>query len=63
MNNKVKYPRTAHLPFSEGCTADDKKLTSVAHFIGKEIVMTEKMDGENSTIASTPSNELTVRTW
>ena len=31
-------------------SADDKKLTSVAHFIGKEIVMTEKMDGENSNL-------------
>lgn len=48
---KFKYQRTAHLPFSEGCTSDDKKLTSVEHFYGKEIIMTEKRDGENSTIA------------
>lgn len=47
---KVKYPRTFHLPFSEGCTADDKKLSSVSHFIGKEIVVTEKRDGENSSL-------------
>jgi hypothetical protein len=51
MYNKVKYPRTFHLPFSEGCTSDDKILSSVAHFVGKEIVMTEKMDGENTTIS------------
>ena len=51
MNNKVKYPRTFHLPFSEGCTSDDKILSSLDHFIGKEIVMTEKMDGENTTIS------------
>jgi len=48
---KTKYPRTYHLPFSQGVTSDDKKLSSVAHFHGKEIVMTEKMDGENTTIS------------
>jgi hypothetical protein len=48
---KIKYPRTHHLPFSQGWTKDDKRLSSVAHFIGKEIVMSEKMDGENSTIS------------
>lgn len=48
---KVKYPRTFHVPFSLGVTSDDKKLTSLDHFIGKEIVMTEKRDGENSTIS------------
>jgi hypothetical protein len=48
---KVKYPRTYHLPFSQGFTSDDKVLKSIEHFIGKEIVMTEKRDGENSTIA------------
>ena len=47
---KTKYPRTFHLPFSQGVTSDDKKLSSVEHFIGKEIVMTEKMDGENSSL-------------
>ncbi len=48
---KVKYPRTYHFPFSQGFTSDDKVLKSIEHFIGKEIVMTEKRDGENSTIA------------
>ena len=51
MFNKFKYPRTPHFPWSEGCTSDDKMLLSVEHFYGKEIVMTEKRDGENSTIA------------
>lgn len=50
MNNKVKYPRTMHLMWSEAISADDKILSSVAHFVGKEIVMTEKMDGENSNL-------------
>lgn len=48
---KTKYPRTFHVPFSLGVTSDDKKLISLDHFIGKEIVMTEKRDGENSTIS------------
>lgn len=47
---KIKYPRTYHLPWSEGCTSDDKKLSSVEHFYGKEIIMTEKRDGENSNL-------------
>lgn len=49
---KVKYPRSYHLPWSEGCTSDDKKLSSLEHFYGKEIIMSEKRDGENTTIAS-----------
>lgn len=47
-----KYPRTPHLPFSGGATDDDKTLlwdelrgTRLAH--ADEIIVTEKMDGEN----------------
>lgn len=47
---RYKYPRTYHLPWSEGCTSDDKKLTNTNHFIDKQVVITEKMDGENTTI-------------
>lgn len=50
MTQKVKYPRTFHLPWSEGATSDDKTLSSVAHFVGKEVVVTEKMDGENTSL-------------
>lgn len=50
MNNRYKYPRTPHLPFSQGATDDDKILTSTEHFWGKEVIVTEKMDGENTTI-------------
>ena len=46
----TKYPRTPHLPFSLGRTNDDKVLTSTDHFLGKEVVVTEKMDGENTTM-------------
>ena len=50
MKNRIKYPRTYHLPFSPGITSDDKVLKNIDNFIGKEIVITEKMDGENTTI-------------
>jgi hypothetical protein len=48
----VKYPRTFHLPWSQGATDDDKVLSSVKHFEGKEVVISEKKDGENTTIYS-----------
>lgn len=47
---KYKYPRTYHLPYSKGYTSDDKVLSSDSHFYGKEVVITEKMDGENTSI-------------
>lgn len=50
--NKFKYPRTFHLPFSPGITSDDKVISSLEAFEGREIVITEKMDGENTTIYS-----------
>ena len=52
MDNKVKYPRTPHFDWSEGATNDDRILSSIAHFEGKEVVMTEKRDGENTTLAT-----------
>lgn len=47
---KRKYPRTWHVPFSPGCTSDDKMHTNIDFFEGKNIVITEKMDGENTTL-------------
>lgn len=46
----VKYPRTFHLPWSRSRTDDDKILKNVDHFIDKEVIVTEKMDGENSNL-------------
>jgi len=48
----VKYPRTYHLPWSDGCNDDDKTLESVDPFIGKEVVVSEKYDGENTSMYS-----------
>ena len=48
---KYKYPRTPHLPFSEGATSDDKILKTDDHFYRMEdVVVTIKMDGENTTV-------------
>lgn len=46
----VKYPRTPHLPYSPGFSKDDINWTTDQHLIGQEVVVTEKMDGENTTM-------------
>lgn len=46
----IKYPRTYHLPWSPGMTKDDRMMTSVERFQGRQVVVTEKMDGENTTM-------------
>jgi len=48
----IKYHRSYHVPWSEGCTSDDKILKNLNHFCGKNIIITEKMDGENTSIYS-----------
>ena len=45
-----KYPRTPHLPGSPGRSDDDLSLSTFARLSGEEIVITEKMDGENTTL-------------
>lgn len=47
--NRNKYPRTFHLSWSNP-TSDDKIIQDLSIFHGKEIVVTEKLDGENTTI-------------
>lgn len=47
-----KYPRTYHLPFSLGTQSDDRLLPSVNHFEGREVIVTEKLDGENTSMYS-----------
>lgn len=51
--NRVKYPRTYHVPWSPGATKDDRMhYDTVFERLLKEraFVMTEKMDGENTTM-------------
>lgn len=49
---QVKYPTTPHLPWSEGIQRDDRLLRDVLHFLGKRVVVTMKMDGENTSLYS-----------
>ncbi len=46
----TKYPRTPHLPWSRGISDDDKMIKSTDHFQNKYVVVTSKMDGENTTM-------------
>jgi hypothetical protein len=46
---RVKYPRTFHLPWSVP-GKDDRQLKDTMHFEGQRVVVTEKMDGENTSI-------------
>ncbi len=48
----IKYGRTFHLPWSPGAHDDDKTLPNCDHFEGRIVVVTEKMDGENTTCYS-----------
>lgn len=48
----TKYPRTPHLPWSPAPTDDDKILQDLSNFTGKRVVITKKMDGENTTMYS-----------
>jgi len=45
----IKYPRTYHLEWSPGITRDDRIMPggSSANFEGKEVIIFEKLDGEN----------------
>lgn len=46
-----KYNRTFHFPWSPGATSDDKIATTIERLIGKRpIVITEKMDGSNTSL-------------
>lgn len=47
-----RYGRTYHLPISPGATSDDKIMPSIAGLQTDDLVVTEKMDGENTTIHS-----------
>lgn len=44
----VKYPRTYHLPWSASVPKDDKIIPSMDNFTGKRVIVTEKVDGENT---------------
>lgn len=45
-----KYPRTFHFPFSPGLQNDDRVVEDPDMFVGKTVVVTEKYDGENTSL-------------
>lgn len=45
----VKYPRTFHTPWSPGLHNDDRVHKTMDQFEGNQVVVTEKLDGENTT--------------
>lgn len=48
--DKVKYPRTFHCPWSPGIHDDDRVIPSMKAFEGRRVIVTEKMDGENTSV-------------
>jgi hypothetical protein len=45
-----KYNRTFHLPYSKGATNDDKIAPSIDSLLNVDIIITEKMDGSNTSL-------------
>lgn len=45
-----KYNRTFHVPWSKGATNDDKIANDVNCLLNKPIIITEKMDGSNTSL-------------
>lgn len=65
-----KYPKTFHVPWSLGLQNDDRMQKDMSIFYDKEIVVTEKMDGENASLyrdyyhaRSTMSKHHPSRNW
>ncbi|MFC6092582.1 RNA ligase family protein [Saccharothrix lopnurensis] len=47
---RTQYPRTPHLPWSPGASSDDVRVVDPVGLRGREVVVTEKLDGENTTL-------------
>ncbi len=48
--HRVKYPRTLHLPWSPGVSDDDCIAYDLGQLDGEDVVISEKMDGENTSL-------------
>ena len=46
----MKYPRTMNLPWSDTQSRDDVFIQDCSCFEGKQVVITEKLDGENTNL-------------
>lgn len=69
-STRIKYPRTLHVPWSLSVKKDAKIIKDMEVFKGKSVVVTEKMDGENTTmysyyihVRSTDSGHHESRDW
>lgn len=47
---RIRYPRTPHLPWSPGAGPDDVRITGLSGLEGRAVVVTGKLDGENTTL-------------
>lgn len=47
---RVKYPRTYHVPWSPNLQNDDRMMEDTSRWDGMQVVITEKVDGENTTM-------------
>jgi len=52
MATKKKYPKTPHFSFSEALQNDDRKIENLDGFNGKEVIVSIKMDGENTSLTN-----------
>lgn len=67
----IKYPKTFHFSWSKPDPhGNDRVHTNTDHFVGKEVVVTEKLDGENTSMyvdkihaRSIDSSHHPSRTW
>lgn len=49
-SERVKYPRTHHVPWSPGINDDDRVHPDMSAFAGQRVIATLKMDGENTSL-------------
>jgi hypothetical protein len=49
-DDRYKYPRTFHFDWSLSLINDDRRLPSLDGLIGNRVVVTEKFDGENTSL-------------
>ncbi|GGO31564.1 RNA ligase family protein [Deinococcus humi] len=50
---RIKYPSTPHLPWSPGLQNGDRRIGDLGGLIGQDVVVTEKLDGENTSLYRT----------
>ena len=50
INSIAKYPRTPYSPWSPQTSEADRVIAEMSNFIGRRVVITEKLDGANVTL-------------